>query len=120
MTAVKPVRRTLDELLTINSEQAVQRLKMGDHVRIAREIEHFAYFHRPQAANAAAEELRGCGFRTTVSRKGFGTILLVARIESDVERDSTDAFVRELYELVERHGGFYDGYGGLIITKGRT
>ena len=44
---------------------------------------------------------------------------LVAKIQSDVERDSTDQFVRELYELVNRHGGFYDGYGGQIITKGR-
>ena len=120
MTAVKPVRRTLDELLTINSEQAVQRLKMGDHVTVAREIEHFAYFHRSADAKAAAAELEGCDFRTSLTRKGFGTILLEARIQSDVERDSTDQFVRELYALVERHGGFYDGYGGRIITKGRS
>ena len=120
MTAVKPVRRTLDELLTINSEQAVQRLKMGDHVTVAREIEHFAYFPRMAGAKAAAAELEVCDFRTTLSRQGFGTVLLVARIESDVERDSTDAFVRELFELVDRHGGFYDGYGGRIVTKGRT
>jgi hypothetical protein len=116
----RPIRRTLEELLSVNSEQAVQRIKMGDHVDVAREIEHFAYFRRPQSANAAAAELRGCGFRTTVTRKGFGSVLLVARIESDVERDSTDAFVRELYELVERHGGFYDGYGGTVVTRGRT
>ena len=116
----RPVKRSLQELLTINSEQAVQRLKMGDHVTVSREIEHFAYFHSAAAANAAAEELRGCDFRTDVSRQGFGWVRLVARVESDVERDSTDAFVRELFELVERHGGFYDGYGGAIVTKGRT
>ena len=117
---MKPVRRSLDELLTINSEQAVQRLKMGDHVTVAREIEHFAYFPRMAGAKAAAEELSACDFRTTLSRQGFGTVLLVARVDSDVERDSTDAFVRELFALVERHGGFYDGYGGRIVTKGRT
>ena len=116
---MKPVKRTLEELLTINSEQAVQRMKMGDHVEVAREIEHFAYFHHVAEAKAAAAELEGCDFRTSIVRKGFGTIQLVAKIQSDVERDSTDQFVRELYELVNRHGGFYDGYGGQIITKGR-
>ena len=117
---MKPIRRTLDELLTINSEQAVQRLKMGDHVEVAREVEHFAYFRRSSDAKAAAQELEGCDFHTALSRQGWGTIQLIASIQSDVERDSTDAFVRELYELMERHGGFYDGYGGRIVTKGRS
>lgn len=116
----RPTRQTLEQLLSMNSEQAVQRLKMGDNVEVARVVEHFAFFPHRRGADAAAQELRGCGFRTEVSRKGLSSVCLVARIESDVERDSTDAFVRELYELIERHGGFYDGYGGPIVPRGRA
>lgn len=104
----------------MNSEQSSQRIKMGDQLERPREVEHFAYFAKRAGALAAAAELDDDGFRTTIGKRGFGTYSLEARTESDVELETSDAFVERMHELIERHGGIYDGWGGPVMLKGKV
>lgn len=102
---------TLDALLAMNSEQLAQRVKMGDHLERARPIEHFAYFGGGTQARAAATELRDDGFDVDVRRTWF-TWHLTARTESSLEPDTAEGFVLRMFDLIRRHGGDYDGWGG--------
>ena len=111
---MKLVAQSLESLLAMNSEQLAQRVKMGDHLETAREIEHFAYFRSRAGAEAAASELRDDGFRVELHRKRL-TWHLVARTESSLEPHTADEFLQVLYALIERHGGMYDGWGDPLI-----
>jgi regulator of RNase E activity RraB len=117
---MKVRRQSLDSLLSMNSEQTSQRVKLGDQLEAPREIEHFAYFAKRAAAESAAAELADDGMRTTISRRGFGTFALEAHTESDVELETADAFVERMYTLIDKHGGVYDGWGGPVVLKGTT
>jgi regulator of RNase E activity RraB len=100
----------------MSSEQLAQRVKMGDHLDLAREVDHFAYFRHKAEADAAAKELLGDGYRVSISRKKL-TYHLVAHTESSLEPSTVDDFVRTEYELINRHGGIYDGWGGPIVQQ---
>lgn len=102
---------TLDALLAMNSEQLAQRVKMGDHLERARMVEHFAFFGGGTQARAAAADLRDDGFEVHIHRKWF-TWHLTARTESSLEPETAEAFVMRMFDLVRRHGGDYDGWGG--------
>jgi regulator of RNase E activity RraB len=115
---VKIHSKSLDSLLSMNSEQTSQRVKLGDQLEAPREIEHFAYFHKRSGAESAAAELIEDGMRTTITRRGFGTFALEAHTESDVELETADAFVEGMFILIARHGGTYDGWGGPVVLKG--
>jgi regulator of RNase E activity RraB len=115
---MKPVKHPLSYHLALDTEQVVQRVKMGDQLERAREIDHTAFFPKRAQAEAAAAELSEDGFRVSVSRRGLGTFVMEAHTESDVEEETVDEFVKNIYELVERHGGIYDGWGGPVVLKG--
>jgi regulator of RNase E activity RraB len=116
---MKHVKHPLEYHLSVDTEQTSQRVKLGDRLEAPREIDHSAYFRKRTDAEAAAAELCDDGFRTSISRHGFGAFALEARTESDVEPDTVDAFVERIYDVVERHGGIYDGWGGPVVLKAR-
>jgi hypothetical protein len=114
---VKVEKHTLEYHRAMDSEQVAQRAKMGDQLDVAREVDQFAYFDRRAKAAAAAAELGSGGFRTSIRRKGLGTFLLEAHMQSPVEQAAVDEFVARMYDLVERHGGIYDGWGGTVVLR---
>lgn len=100
----------------MSSEQLAQRVKMGDHLDLPREIDHFAFFKKKKDADAAATELLDNGFHVSLSRKKL-TWQLVAHTESSLEPPIVDEFVRSEFEIINRHGGIYDGWGGPIVQQ---
>ncbi len=104
--------RTLESQRAMNSEQLAQRVKMGDHLEIAREVEHFALFTGRKEANAARYQLSTVGFDTNIVRKGWSKFELQARQVTSVEAAEVDAFVCQVFSIIESHHGSYDGWGG--------
>jgi len=115
----KRAQRSLEAHHSMDVEQVSQRVKMGDQLSVAREIDHTAYFHSRTDAAAAAAELREAGYRVDLSRRGFGSILLEAHTLSDVEWETVEAFMPTMYKLIDKHHGVYDGWGGDVVLKGR-
>lgn len=113
---MKRTQQSLESLRAMSSEQLAQRVKMGDHLELVREIDHFAYFRHKGQADAAATELLDNGYRVSLSRKKL-TWHLVAHTESSLEPTTVDEFVRSEFELINRHGGIYDGWGGPIAGR---
>ena len=115
---MKHEQQPLESMRAMDAEQETQRLKLGDQLAVAREIDHFGYFRKKAGALSAAEELAEDGFRVSISRKGL-TWLLEARTESDVELPTVDDYVARMFELMQRHGGVYDGWGAPVVLKER-
>ena len=76
--------------------------------------DHSAEFRKRHAAEAAAQELRGLGYAVTVARSGFTKVLLEASKQSSVELATADSFVHEVFGIISKHGGEYDGWGGEV------
>lgn len=115
---MKHQQQTLESMRAMDAEQETQRLKLGDQLSVAREIDHFSYFAKKAGALAFANELTEDGFRVTLTRKGL-TWLVEARTESDVELPTVDAFVDRMYHLVQSHGGIYDGWAAPVVLRGK-
>src|SRR5688572_20692440 len=105
---MKRTQQSLESLRAMSSEQLAQRVKMGDHLDLPRDVDHFAYFKHKKQADSAAAELLDDGYRVSMSRKKL-TWHLVAHTESTLEPSTVDSFVRSEFELINRHGGVYDG-----------
>lgn len=117
---MKRQQRTLELLHSMCSEQLSQRVKLGDQLDVPRDIDHTAYFFTRADAAAAAAELTAAGYVVTFSRKGFGGWLLEAHITTDIEWETVEAFMPELFELIVRSRGIYDGWGGPVVLKGSS
>jgi regulator of RNase E activity RraB len=103
----------LENQLRLSREQLQQRVGMGDRLDVARKVDHSADFRRKSAAEAAAADLRLLGYSATVARRGLKA-LLEANKTTPIDSAATDQFVREVVDVVERHGGGYDGWGGPV------
>ncbi len=108
---MKHIPRTLEVQRTMNREQLAQRVKMGDHLDLPREVEHAGVFSQRAWAVRAATELTGLGYRTSVARRGFKFELLVHHL-STLDDETVEHFVDEVYEVMERNHGAYSGWGG--------
>jgi hypothetical protein len=114
---MKHTQQSLELLHSMCSEQLSQRVKMGDHLDVPREVDHVAFFAKRADADAAAGELATKGFRVSVARRGFNSFALEAAIDTDVEWDTVDEFVPQMFDLITRHHGVYDGWGGDVVLK---
>ena len=112
---MKAVKHSLEYHRAMDTEQVCQRIKMGDSIETPRDVDQVAYFRSRTDAAAAAEELRGAGYRVTITRRGFGTLAVEAHMLSQVDQPTVDSFVEKFYALVERHNGVYDGWGGPVV-----
>jgi len=116
---MKHEQRSLELRHSMCSEQLSQRVKMGDHLEVPREVDHTAYFAKRANAESAAAELAAQGYSVAVSRKGFGSFALEAHIDSDVEWETVDEFVPRMFDLITKHHGVYDGWGGTVVLRER-
>jgi len=94
--------------------QREQREKIGDRLDQPRELDHFSYFRRRKAAEAAAGELAALGFRVSVSRRGLKHGVEASR-DDVLTDDGLRAILTEVIGVVSSHGGEYDGFGGTIV-----
>lgn len=85
----------------------------GDALEIAREVDHMAYFPTRSAADRAADDLRASGFRVDDARESDDEEeWTLAFHRDDVLADGRpDQFVAEIFAILDRHHGRYDGWG---------
>lgn len=84
---------------------------MGDLLSVARPTDHTAQFKRRKPALAAAEELGLLGYKVTLNRRGLTKVLLEASKTSVVDLATAEAFTREVFGVIAKLGGDYDGWG---------
>ena len=53
-------------------------------------------------------------YEVDLGRRGLRKVLLAATKTSSVEPATAEAFTREVFDVVTRHGGDYDGWGGPV------
>lgn len=104
---------TYEYQLSMWAPQREQRAEMGDVLETPRPVEHFAYFSRRSRAQAAAEDLIAAGFEVGRARRGLKTVLKATRNEA-LGDQQVARFLREVVDIVERHGGDYDGWGATV------
>jgi hypothetical protein len=103
--------------LTSNVEQFSQRIKMRDDVDLPREVEHFANFTALVEARAAGRDLEELGYAITVTRRKLFRATLRAAKQSTVDVETADAMVEEVFAVVQRHRGDYDGWSAPLIQR---
>ncbi len=96
-----------------------ERLRLGDSVETAREVDHAAVFRKMSDARAAAAEIERLGMHVdSIGRywmRPFQVMVTFRRGQrTDLEtvRRTTDEFVA----LCSRHNGIYDGWGAMVVT----
>ncbi|MFO7690576.1 MAG: ribonuclease E inhibitor RraB, partial [Cryobacterium sp.] len=105
--------KSLEQLLTLSTEQLDERRGMDDNLSAVREVEHFSYFARRKHADQAGESLAAQGFRVEIGRRGLKTIL-IARRDEDVLPATVEATVRAVFATVANTRGDSDGWGGTV------
>jgi hypothetical protein len=108
--------RTLESQRAMNSEQLAQRVKMGDHLELVREVEHFALFTGRKQADAARAELAAAGFNSDTVRKGWSKFELRARQQTSIRAAEVDHAVCAVFAIVTAHHGDYDGWTGPLAA----
>jgi regulator of RNase E activity RraB len=93
----------------------------GDSLDLAREVDHMAYFPSRADADRAAIDLRASGFRVDdVSELDDGKEWGLAFHRDDtLAAGRPDEFVAEIFEILQRHRGRYDGWGAEQRTRDR-
>lgn len=112
---MKHVAKPLDALLSVNSEQLIQRIKMGDVLDRARPIDHVVLFPKRDLAAAWVLRIRDDGYETRTERAGFSGAKVIATTESSLEADRADEFVTKLYAEATEAGGSYQGWDAPLI-----
>lgn len=107
-------------LLMSNRRVVENFTKAGDDGTTARPIDHVAVFPSPTAAEAAAAELRAAGFETDETTPELdapeGTTRLAFHRLDALAAGHMDDVTLAITDLLERHGGTYDGWGATIVT----
>lgn len=83
----------------------------GDAPEVPRPVDFFAIFAAPEPAEAAAAELRSAGHQVTTQRDDEGEYVLTSVLVTAVAPPALHDLTWSVRELVERHGGAYDGWG---------
>lgn len=105
--------------IDLSAKQVQQRLEIGDNLEVAREIYHDGVFLNKGAASKAGEQLTALGYTTEVVEEDDHVLLEVQKI-STVDADSVRKFTQEVFSVMERHGGDYDGWGADVMEGPRT
>jgi hypothetical protein len=106
----------LAQQLELTARTVQENLRHGDQVTQPRPIDHLAGFRSRSAATAAAEELTAAGYRIDGLYRRLLTVWLEFSAMTAVDHATAAAFTREVVEIVERHGGRYDGWGGFLVA----
>ncbi|PPF13845.1 MULTISPECIES: ribonuclease E inhibitor RraB [unclassified Rathayibacter] len=113
-TVTAPGGSSLEAQQERAAQQLEIRLRYGDQVWELREVDHFAVFSRRSTARRAGRVLVASGFQIAISRLRLRQVL-VASHHAAVDAESTTAFLRQVIEAVESHGGRYDGWRAEIV-----
>ena len=107
----------LDEQLALTAQLVEVNLGHGDLVTRPRRLDHLAAFRSRTSAVAAAEELQTRGYEIDGLGRRWFTVWLEFGKEAAVDHDSAAAFTREVVDVIDRHGGAYDGWSGFLVTE---
>ncbi|MFP7760845.1 ribonuclease E inhibitor RraB [Marisediminicola sp. LYQ134] len=111
--------RNLESQRAMNSEQLAQRIKMGDHLDVERQVEHFAVFAVRANAVAAKVALTAAGFDASIVRRGWSKFEVRARQTTSLDTSTVDGFVCQVFSIVETYRGAYDGWSGSFAVSPR-
>jgi hypothetical protein len=103
--------------LALDADQMEQRRALGDRLDRPRFVDHAAVFRSAAQAEAAAEDLRALGYTAAVKKGLFRTSLEASRA-GRLDGTEPERFVTEVFGVVDRHGGTYDGWGAAVIPPG--
>lgn len=103
----------------LSAAQLRQRRDIGDKLDVAREIIHDGAFPTKEAAVEAGKELMAAGYRTEVV-DADGAFRLEVHKLSILDDHTVNQFTEEVFAVMERHGGEYDGWGGEVIDDSPT
>jgi regulator of RNase E activity RraB len=95
-------------------EQLKVRKEHGDRFDQPRQVEHFAYFRKLDAANKVAEDLSSIGYEVSVAKSGLFKVSLLATREDALDEHFVHSFKAVLF-VVEGNGGKYDGFGAEVV-----
>ena len=101
----------------IQSEKIIFLLKEeGDDVSIARDVEHYASFTTPTQKNRFLNtlELEGFSFKDDISSEEFEHGLALVKKHA-VDIVTINAAVSELFELIKKEKGFYEGWSTTLL-----
>ena len=96
------------------------RHELRDRFDLARTVTHSAGFPRRAAAERAAGELRSSGYDATVTRHGLLGADLRASREDALDDDRAVTFTREVFDVVQRAGGRYDGWSAEVVAEAQA
>ena len=105
------------QLLEKNAAQLERREELGDAVATPRKVDHFAYFRSKKAARAAALELEARGYVIKGTKRRLFEVGLSFTCIAAVDEASAFSFCREIFDMVTKHGGTYDGWGGMVVEE---
>ena len=88
----------------------------GDPLATPRTVEHVAYFAEQTGAETAAADLRRDGFAASVERDDEGGYALTALRSDPVAPPGVHELTWAVKEIVERHGGSYDGWNTAVAV----
>ena len=100
--------------------QLVTRNQLRDRFDLPRTVTHSADFPRRAAAERAADELRTSGYAVTVTRRGLLGASLEAGREDALDDDRAVTFTREVFDVVQRACGRYDGWSAEVIAEAQA
>lgn len=100
--------------------QLVTRNSLRDRFDLALTVTHSAGFPRRAAAERAADEPRSSGYDATVTRHGLLGADLQASREDALDDDRAVTFTREVFDVVQRAGGRYDGWSAEVIAEAQA
>ena len=103
--------------LTATTELVSKREDMGDEVETPRSVDHMIRVPRAKA-DSLVGDLQAAGFRV-YNRKGWLKVSVEFDRDDAVDQKSAAVFTREVFALAEQHGGQYDGWGGMVLPRGR-
>jgi len=103
-------RHIVDDLGVVNA--LVER---GDALRKPRPVDHTGYFDAEAAARSAAAELDRHGFLVSVGAGGDRQYVLEATRTDPVDPPEVHKLTWTVRDVIERHGGQYDGWGCPVV-----
>lgn len=102
-----------------NSDVLKQLKKQGDKLKVARDVNHYAYFPNAKSRDGFAKEAKVLGYEIESTSKVDGSLpyeIVISKIEK-VDKESIDKITFALLDLALKYGGDYDGWECLLVTE---
>ncbi|SCX37816.1 Regulator of ribonuclease activity B [Klenkia marina] len=98
-----------------NVALVAQRVELGDAPHVPRPLDHLVVVPRRHAA-AVQTDLVALGFRVDGVGRGLRRVRIeFSRIDA-ADVDTADASSQQIFDVVDRHGGEYDGWSGYLAA----